>query len=229
MTGAPPTTAAWTRWLGPGLLIAIALVWLDVCLDVGRHLGVARNSSYQGVFFSVAGLAVVALGWQARALTSRVHRVFLGVLLAALVASSLTSQSHQLRSIGTSSQVQLWGVFHYYLGAKYFDELGYHGLYEQTLVADKESTRRLLKVQLVRNLSTYQREKASRYRDLPRSAAWTDARWEEFKKDLGWFLERRDPVFWANIIVDRGYNPSPAWHAIGSTLVAHLRVDVRWQ
>ena len=36
-------------------------------------------------------------------------------------------------------RVHLWDMTHYYLGAKYFGELGYDGLYECIAVADAES------------------------------------------------------------------------------------------
>jgi hypothetical protein len=209
--------------------VVLLVLWLDVSIDVGQHLGPGRRWHWQGVVFSVLGVGIAALGWQARALKSRLMRVLLGVLLAALVGSSLVAQSNQVRRIGTSHQVQLWGTFHYWIGARYFEELGYHDLYTQVLVADKESNNHLAEAKLVRNLLTYKREKADLYRNGPRLPTWTDARWEEFKTDVGWFTKRRKPIFWANIIVDRGYNPSPAWHAVGGSMARLLDVKVPWQ
>ena len=221
------TRPIWTQWLGPAVLLALLVAWVVVFVDVGRHLGAFKRWHYQGVVFSVVGLIVAAIGWQGQ-VRGR-GRVLLAGLLAFMIGATLWVQSGHVRNIGNRHQVQLWGAFHYYMGAKYFEELGYHDLYTQVLVADRETTKKLLDVKLVRNLETYEKEKASEYRERDRLPVWSDARWDAFTTDLAWFLERKKPLFWANIIVDRGYNPSPAWHAVGGTWIRLLDIKVPWQ
>ncbi len=111
-------------------------------------------------------------------------------------------------------------LYHYYLGSKYFPELGYFGLYtcsveaaigdaplpaDLTEITDLRSKRRLPAAQAM--------AAAPRCRD-----AFTPARWEAFRTDVGRFHALLGDAGWANVLRDHGYNPSPAWTLIGRTL-----------
>jgi hypothetical protein len=113
-------------------------------------------------------------------------------------------------------------VYHYYLGSKYFDELGYTRLYVCTTVADAESGLRDLALRRsIRNLETYDREGAAEIlRDPARCTRhFSPERWQTFKHDVGWFRERMPEAIWQGTLADHGYNPSPAWGALGKALV----------
>lgn len=119
-------------------------------------------------------------------------------------------------------KVRIWNVYHYYLGSKYFDELGYTDLYVATLTADREGSKRWVGVvKEVRDLNSYQRvdiETAmSRYNPETHFSA---ARWTEFKADVEHLGTHRRAKNWRSIFVDRGYNPPPVWTAVGGQLSA---------
>jgi hypothetical protein len=113
-------------------------------------------------------------------------------------------------------------IYHYYLGSKYFDELGYTRLYACTTVADAESGfRDQAARRLIRNLETYERESGRNIlRDPTRCTRhFSPERWENFKHDVGWFRDRIPEGVWQGALADHGYNPSPAWGALGGAFV----------
>ncbi len=113
-------------------------------------------------------------------------------------------------------------IYHYYVGAKYFNELGYTRLYECTTIADAESGfRDLAARRIIRNLETYEIESAVyALRDPTRCTGhFSPELWEAFKHDVGWFRERVPEEVWRRALVDHGYNASPAWGALGKVLI----------
>jgi hypothetical protein len=113
-------------------------------------------------------------------------------------------------------------IYHYYIGSKYFDELGYTRLYACTTVADAESgLRDLASQRSIRNLETYERESAMHIlRDPARCTRhFSPERWETFKHDVGWFRARVSEGMWRGALADHGYNPSPAWGALANLFV----------
>ncbi len=112
--------------------------------------------------------------------------------------------------------------FHYYLGSKYFEELGYGRLYECSAVAEVELGHRA--------------EMANReIRDLARDNLirpvvdtevlknpdhckqhFTDEDWAAFKQDVGWFRRSaHGGDYWRSMLKDHGYNPPPVWTMAG--------------
>jgi hypothetical protein len=159
------------------------------------------------------------LGWR-RFPLSRAALATLAVVLAVVSVIAFWAQtSARSKNVGNDKQMNPWGVYHYYMGVKYFDELGYTGLYEQTLAADADGKRRLAKVNKIRNLTNYKLEKIDFANYFKRSDAFSDARWREFKSDVNYFTKGRGIEFWKHVLRDRGYNASPAWNAFASLLI----------
>lgn len=99
--------------------------------------------------------------------------------------------------------IQTWNVFHYYLGSKYFKELGYYDLYTCALEADGEGNNVWKTQELVRDLSTYKLVERAELPACPRGN-FSSQRWESFKND---FFELQDlaPVdYWQATIKDKG-------------------------
>jgi hypothetical protein len=163
-------------------------------------------------------------GWS-RAARTRSRRAALVIALMAVAAGGFWVQSHRhVKGLGDPDQLYVWGLFHYYLGAKYFDELGYTHLYEQALVADAEGARQLERVKTIRDLETYSFRPAAPVRNGERLDSWSDERWAAFKADLEYITRLRAPGYWQGPLRDRGYNPSPAWHAVGVTIASLLSI-----
>jgi hypothetical protein len=141
------------------------------------------------------------------------------LLLLLAVASLSQATADDLWRFATTPEVRVWNVYHYYLGAKYFDELGYHDLYEATLAADREGENYWRKIRQVRNLRTYRKEPrvAAELRYQPREH-FSAERWQEFGRDVAALKRHRPAEKWRGIFVDRGYNPSPFWTVVGGLL-----------
>jgi len=129
--------------------------------------------------------------------------------------------------LDTRAFMHSWDLYHYYTGAKYFDELGYHQLYNATIVADAEDSGRLAGVTRIRDLSAP--GFLTRDRILSRSRDYKDRfssrRWDEFKDDVRYFTHLLPPEVMAKILVDHGYNPSPTWNTTGSFLANRVPVE----
>jgi len=112
-------------------------------------------------------------------------------------------------------------VFHYYVGSKYADELGYFALYECSLVAvDERGVGRFRPRQHARDLRTMQLERVSTMIDDAHDCPerFDPERWAAFGDDVTWFHERWSPELRRGVFKDFGYHPSPVWNAIGSAL-----------
>jgi hypothetical protein len=108
--------------------------------------------------------------------------------------------------------------FHYYVGTKYFPELGYTRLYDAAVIADYEDAPAAFDPDSpMRSLWTY--EVGPRRMPLLRLQAtkgrFTPERWAAFKRDIAFFREG-DGVLWrmGDTVRDFGYNGSPLVTAI---------------
>jgi hypothetical protein len=112
-----------------------------------------------------------------------------------------------------------WDTYHYYAGAKYFDELAYDGLYQCTAAADLESSRwQSVTRRTLRNLETNALERVSPLAAAACKEQFSDARWEEFQVDIGWFRARIPN--WDDVFLDWGFNATPVWIAAGRALAS---------
>lgn len=117
-------------------------------------------------------------------------------------------------------------LYHYYLGSKYFEELGYSRLYDCTLIAEVDNGRRAqverrefrdLRVNLV---------KPVRDTDLLTNPGqckdrFSPERWEAFRKDVSWFRDSANGgSYWERMQNDHGYNPPPVWTMTGKAIAS---------
>jgi len=124
--------------------------------------------------------------------------------------------------------------FHYYLGSKYFRELGYLGLYDCTTLADREiaseehSPPRI--TAYVRDLEDVLRDRpadeaARRCETVERPRFSTD-RWAAFKADARELRRMVPDGWWNGVVRDAGFNPPPSWVVVASA-IANL-IPIRW-
>jgi hypothetical protein len=114
-------------------------------------------------------------------------------------------------------------TYHYYVGSKYYRELGYTRLYHCTAIADAEAGRRAeVAGRYLRNLETNRIERATAALADPDGCKrhFTPQRWRRFRRDVGWFREGLPKRRWHRMQLDHGYNGTPAWGFFGS-LLAH--------
>ena len=135
-------------------------------------------------------------------------------------------------------------LFHYYMGAKYFPELRYDGLYRCTAVAqdqlgtvawEQAATGQTFRLDMTGEV----RSPGKRIRNLggdnllaplgdllehPErcTARFSPERWSAFKSDVTFFRIVADQAYWEGMQRDHGYNPPPAWTILG-LFFANLR------
>jgi hypothetical protein len=113
--------------------------------------------------------------------------------------------------------------FHYYLGAKYFPEVGYEGLYDCTALGDSETAEEdHVRPRIggwVRDLDDVLTDKTytsalAHCRDelKPR---FTPQRWSAFKGDIRELRRLVGDDMWPGLVYDAGFNPPPSWVLLG--------------
>lgn len=180
-----------------------------------------------------AALAVVTLGlalalpWLRTRATRRGRAAWWGTAALATVLATGAHWNFDPRfAAGLSDHTD---PTYYYLNSKYFDELQYDGFYEALLLADREGDRRVVdKLRRVRSLRTYRLEdaKLALARAPQVKARFTPERWNRFKHDAAWFLQRKSrESLRKHFFIDHGYNPPPPWTLAGGTLSRTIPVE----
>jgi hypothetical protein len=195
-----------------GLAAAGAILWalpwqgLDLASLKRLNLLLAAAAA---LFCLLRGLGVP---W---AVARRPSRAVLGVL----AALSLLVHWNFFAFHGARTFVHYHDVVHYYLGAKYFPELGYTHLYTAMLRAEAETNANRFQTLSARDLATNEvvHIVALLRRSDPVKAAFPAARWEDFKRDAAYFREALGPAY-AGVLQDHGFNPTPLWALLGGAL-----------
>jgi len=128
------------------------------------------------------------------------------VLVGALIGYPNFGAFHPKHSGYRPGHIHYYDAFHYFMGAKYFPELGYSGLYEATLVAAHDLGT-LNTIAAIRDLTTYTLRPAGSVDADAVRARFSKERWRQFKDDLIYFGPRIDA--WPELLIDRGYNDPP--------------------
>ena len=125
----------------------------------------------------------------------------------------------------TGERVHTWNQFHYYLGSKYFGELGYFDLYAATLAADDDFVAAggapdegLAHLRQTRDMHTYELvPRAEAVEAFDRSLI-SPERLAELGADARFLaaLAGRDKS--RRMLKDLGYNPAPPWTLLGTPL-----------
>jgi hypothetical protein len=133
-----------------------------------------------------------------------------------------------------------WDQYHYYMGAKYYPEIGYDGLYKCTAIAQDElgdgvelevfGNKRKFDFRKevrkpekkIRNLSgdnlLVKAEDILADPDQCRSR-FSPERWEAYKQDVAFFGSQCFlDGYWTQMQHDHGYNPPPVWTLAGGIL-----------
>jgi hypothetical protein len=130
-----------------------------------------------------------------------------------------------------------WDQYHYYMGAKYFREMGYDGLYKCSVIAEDE-------LGTISNddagaglVGTFDLTREVRHPDkkvrnlggdnllIPVTdilahpeeckSHFSLERWEKYKADVRFFRIASDKGYWEDMQKDHGFNPPPVWTILG--------------
>jgi hypothetical protein len=116
--------------------------------------------------------------------------------------------------------------FHYYIGAKYFREVGYEGIYDCAALADEEIAE---EDGVKPRIGGYIRDLEDVLRDKPYEVAlahchdelvphMAPGRWDAFKGDIRELRRLVPDDYWSGVVVDAGFNPPPSWVLVGSAV-----------
>lgn len=201
------------RWIRLGAAAAV-LVALAAAVP---HIGGERAGADRFRLILAAAVTVFLAVRHRR--PRRIRRSLSLALLGLAAAGSLAAYVNFFKFHGDGNSVHYHDVAHYYLGSKYFSELGYTGLYTAMLRAEAEAFDNHFATREARDLTT------NRIVDIvpllqgsePVKAAFSPARWEAFKKDVAFFrttMQGRYPA----VLLDHGYNPTPFWTLVGGRI-----------
>jgi hypothetical protein len=141
-------------------------------------------------------------------------------------------------------------TYHYYMGAKYFKELGYDDLYKCALIAQDQlgtvtfhddatdQTFRIDNTKEARhpdrkirrlgsdNMIVY----AAPFLEHPEACTdhFTPERWEAFKQDVLYFRGVAGKGYFEEMLRDHGYNPPPGWMILGRFFAELHPASVRY-
>jgi hypothetical protein len=193
------------------LAFAAWLLWI-----LGEHLGPLSERRFRRVLALALLSGVAIVGW-IRPVSTTAKRAMLAVVLGCLCVGFVAQTYERPRNIGNHKQVAEWGVFHYYLGSKYFPELQFTRLYEQAWIADSQRDKpNFGAVPRIRDLESYEFIDVKQLRGKPRDAVWSDERWAAFSRDVGCLGRMARGKRWQKILGDRGYNPPPSYTLVAS-------------
>lgn len=165
---------------------------------------------------AVLGLLAALLA-AASARGSRTARVLLGSVALLAAAAWVNFGNFRYHTVAHS-----WELYHYYVGARYFPELGYTHLYDCAAIAEAEddgpaalADRRLR--DLTTNEVVFARDVIARPETC--RGRFSASRWSAFRADVRVFRTLR-PGDWAEAQLDHGYNATPVWTLAGRSIAS---------
>ncbi|MFO8073143.1 MAG: hypothetical protein R6V85_14825 [Polyangia bacterium] len=219
--------AGWAA-LAIGLAVAIAVAVLALVPDAmdpgnfGRWMPALAGAS-------AAGWLVC---WIVERRLGRAHPAFTAAFGALALAVVFVHGGQRLYGSLSGDYLRTWNVYHYYVGSKYFRELGYRDLYAATLAADDEwlesggsPSEGFAHVDRTRDMASYEvidREQATAGYDR---SAFGDERWEQLGRDTRALRSHLADRLWKKVLRDWGYNPPPSWTIVGTPLSNLIPAD----
>lgn len=155
-------------------------------------------------------------------LSLRHKRLALGICIATLSLTGLVAFANYFKApLLTGRHLNTYEFYHYFMGAKYCNEVGYYNLYNATIVADTELEGHFhYKNETIRNLYNRKQIKVSSVLSKTKryKKPFLHERWDEFVGDVGFFRNARGAWSWNRILNDHGFNGSPSWTMIANPL-----------
>ncbi len=156
---------------------------------------------------------------------------FVGITLA---VASIAAYFHGFKP-GYGKYYHRHDQYHYYLGAKYFPEIGYDDLYKCTVIAQDQlgviefdEGGRHIKLDVTKEVRRPDRKirnlgadnllmPAATFLEHPEDCTshFSPERWAAFKEDIRFFRTVSDREFFEKMQSDHGYNPPPVWMIAG--------------
>ncbi len=220
-------------WFAPRLgltstpVLRFAVTLFLLALIVLRFPRTGVDSISLGRIDLLIAAAVVLILWMRRfgaawaCEPSRYRRALTAAALAAAISYTNFLHFHG------GSWIHFHDVAHYYLGSKYFAELGYGDLYVGLLRAEQEEYGYFLTGE-ARDLSGSYLLPVDRLLDRSDAvkARFSAARWTDFRTDVRLFRDAMGQS-WGEVLKDHGYNPTPVWSLVGGAFANHVPAGSR--
>jgi hypothetical protein len=181
-----------------------------------------------GLWVTCFGAATLALWlvslWFERKRDAEI-KWFTFAFVALMATVVLTHHGDRIGKALTGERIHVWNQYHYYVGSKYFGEVGYFDLYAATLAADDafvaaggDPAEGFGHIRKTRDMHTYKvrpREEIAAEYD---ASAFTPERLAELGEDSRWIRARTPDEKSRRMLKDLGYNPAPPWTLLGTPM-----------
>lgn len=173
----------------------------------------------RAVAAAVAAAAALRVGFHAEEAMPRVVNAALAAMAFLAMTTFYNMWQPQFDDVENRGHtwIHTWDMRVYFPTAKYFDELGYDGLYVASVAAYLEdapgaSEARLARTEL-RDLRTYDMTTVAQVSGEIHgiSKRFSPERWTEFKRDMSYFWKTMGPGGYLGSLRDHGGNATPAW------------------
>lgn len=216
MSASRPVSLRWLPTLIVGL-VAAGLTYFVV------H-GIEMNASWRVIWLSSATALALAAerfvssrsGWARRSLIA---------VMVIVCAGSLYVRGNKVPAMARGEFMQGWNVYHYYMGSKYFDELGYFDLYKYTFLADREDRKVLRPVRQTRDLHDYSWVTVDSQVASIKKNVFSPERWSAFKADLRAVFDHTSRRTARRMVTDLGYNATPFGHLLFWSLSSNFSLS----
>jgi len=153
------------------------------------------------------------------------RRFLVTLLLALLAILSVVTYFYGYRGLSMRHFLKVWDQYHYFVGLKYFDELGHTGLYEATLLAAQEIDLDLRPSDSIRDLETYDFVPIREVEVAPDKYDFSPERWEAFKHDVAFMREYGGQNLFREMQRDHGFNGTPILAGLLSPIANRIPVN----
>jgi len=223
--GPPPLRQRW-KWVLGLTLGAIALGVLGCVVLKGANIPGTK------IGMAIATMVLLVVGWVVdRRQAWKAGMVVTALLGSMVITTAYVADHKKTHRLLVDHRIHAWNVFHYVLGTKYFDEVGYFDLYLAAFKADAEGKNIFGQARRTRDMHTYDvisRKRALAMADeLQVKENFSAKRWKQFRKDLRQIQRHRSAKGWTETVLDLGYNPSPAWLIVHRPLLNYYDVSKR--
>lgn len=183
----------------------------------------------RGVAAAVAGAAVVRIAIAPASMMRTFVTAHLAAMALLAVATFYNLGYPQFDDVANDGHtyVHTWDMRVYFPTAKYFDELGFDGLYLASVKAYAEDVpgslpNRIAHVEL-RDLRTYEMTQVRWVLDQIDAVKlrFSPERWEEFRNDMAYFRKTMGSGGYLGSLRDHGGNATPAWLLVTYLMFRH--------
>lgn len=159
--------------------------------------------------------------------TARIYYTVFALTITLLMLCTGFQYLYFSRGVCKATYVKYHDNYHYYLGAKYFTELGYRNLYECTVYADIQDGGIFRDKDRIRDLETLKFISVGKAMEKTSCRQkFEPDRWSEFKSDVQFYRNYAGGLL-KRILQDHGYNGPPAKTFISSTIANRIPLNFR--